>query len=45
MKLLATTTRYYLLLATGLFLLGSVVLYYGVDWALRSEVEEQLQAR
>ena len=45
MKLFTTTTRYYLLLATGLFLLGSVGLYYGVDWALRGEVEEQLQAR
>ena len=45
MKLLATTTRYYLLLTTALFAMGSLGLYYGVDWALRGEVEEQLLAR
>ena len=45
MNLLAATTRYYLALTTLLFVLGSFGLYYGVDWALRSEVEEQLQAR
>jgi len=45
MKLLAATTRYYLLLTALLFGLGSFGLYYGVDWALRSEVEEQLRAR
>ena len=45
MKLLAATTRYYLLLTTLLFAVGSLGLYYGVDWALRSEVEEQLLAR
>jgi len=44
-KLLAATTRYYLLLTTGLFGLGSGGLYYGVNWALRAEVEEQLLAR
>ena len=45
MKLLATTTRYYLLLTTALFAMGSVGLYYGINWALRSEIGEQLQAR
>ncbi|MDB5234839.1 MAG: hypothetical protein JWR44_1832 [Hymenobacter sp.] len=44
MKLLATTTRYYLLLTTLLFGVGSVGLYYGVNWALRAEVDEQLRA-
>ncbi|UOQ74141.1 sensor histidine kinase [Hymenobacter cellulosilyticus] len=42
MKLLATTNRYYLLLATLVFALGSVVLYYGISLALRIEVDEQL---
>ncbi|MCC3152290.1 ATP-binding protein [Hymenobacter sp. BT770] len=45
MKLLAATTRYYLALTTLLFVLGSFGLYYGVEWALRGEVEEELQAR
>ena len=45
MKLLDATTRYYLALTTLLFVLGSFGLYYGVNWALRGEVEEQLQAR
>ena len=44
MKLLAATTRYYLLLNILLFGLGSVGLYYGVSWALRTEVEEELLA-
>ncbi|RSK45859.1 sensor histidine kinase [Hymenobacter perfusus] len=42
MKLLAATNRYYLLLATVLFTVGSVLLYYGVRWTLQSEVEERL---
>ena len=45
MKLLAATTRYYLVLTTLLFAIGSVGLYYGVDHALRAEVDEQLRAR
>ena len=45
MKLLATTTRYYLLLATALFVLGSLGLYVGVERTLRTEVEEQLVSR
>ena len=45
MNLLAATTRYYLLLATFLFVAGSVGLYHGVNWALRNEVGEQLQVR
>ena len=45
MKLLAATTRYYLVLTTLLFAIGSVGLYYGVDRALRAEVDEQLLAR
>ena len=45
MKLLAATTRYYLLLTTLLFAVGSVGLYLGVSWALRDEVDEQLLAR
>ena len=45
MKLLATTTRYYLLLATALFVIGSLGLYVGVDRTLRTEVEEQLYSR
>ena len=45
MNLLTVTTRYYLLLATALFLVGSLGLYYGVDRALRIETDEQLQAR
>lgn len=42
MKLLAATNRYYLLLATVLFTVGCVFLYYGVRWTLQSEVEERL---
>ncbi|TGE25874.1 HAMP domain-containing histidine kinase [Hymenobacter aquaticus] len=42
MKLLATTNRYYLLLATLVFAVGSVVLYLGISLALRVEVDEQL---
>ncbi|QIL78160.1 hypothetical protein [Hymenobacter sp. HDW8] len=42
MKLLAATNRYYLLLAGLLFTVGSVLLYVGVLWALREEVEERL---
>jgi len=45
MKLLAATTRYYLLLNVLLFVIGSIGLYYGIDWALRTEMEEQLQGR
>ena len=45
MKLLATTTRYYLLLAATMFVIGSVGLYVGVDRTLRHEVKEQLLAR
>jgi signal transduction histidine kinase len=43
MKLLAATTRYYLLLTAGLFALASGLLYLGLQWALRHEAEEQLQ--
>lgn len=42
MKLLATTTRYYLLLAALLFAVGTAALYAGLVWALRSEMEEKL---
>jgi len=42
MKLLAATNRYYVLLSIGLFVVGSGVLYKGVDRAVRNEVEEQL---
>jgi signal transduction histidine kinase len=42
MKLLAATTRYYLLLTAGLFVLASSLLYIGLEWALRHEAEEQL---
>ncbi|GAB3242777.1 hypothetical protein GCM10027346_39130 [Hymenobacter seoulensis] len=45
MKLLAATTRYYLGLTVGLFVLASVLLYLGFDWALRHEVEELLYNR
>ena len=45
MKLLTATTRYYFLLAAALFVVGSLGLYYGVNWALRTEIEEQLRAR
>ena len=45
MKLLTVTTRYYLLLAAALFAVASVGLYYGVQTALRDEVDEQLRAR
>ncbi|GAA4503492.1 hypothetical protein GCM10023172_28440 [Hymenobacter ginsengisoli] len=43
MKLLTATTRYYLLLAAGLFALASGLLYVGLEWALRHEAEEQLR--
>ncbi|GAB3634946.1 hypothetical protein GCM10027422_05360 [Hymenobacter arcticus] len=43
MKLLAATNRYYLLLSAGLFVLGSGVLYVGIERAVRNEVGEQLQ--
>jgi signal transduction histidine kinase len=43
MKLLAATNRYYVLLSAGLFAVGSLVLYLGTDYAVRSEVGEQLQ--
>ena len=42
MNLLNATTRYYLLLALLLFGVGSVALYYGIGWALRAEVDEEL---
>ena len=42
MKLLTQTNRYYALLAAALFALGGVVLYLSLNWALRSEVDEQL---
>lgn len=42
MKLLATTTRYYLLLAALLFAVGTAALYAGLVWALRAEMEEKL---
>ena len=45
MNLLNATTRYYLLLALLLFLLGSVGLYHGINWALRTEIGEQLDGR
>jgi signal transduction histidine kinase len=42
MKLLAATNRYYLALVAVLFAVTSGVLYYGVQLALRHEVDEQL---
>ncbi|GAB3584444.1 sensor histidine kinase [Hymenobacter daeguensis] len=45
MKLLAATTRYYLVLNVLLFSLGSFALYQGINWALRTEVSEQLSIR
>ncbi|WP_210517052.1 sensor histidine kinase [Hymenobacter terricola] len=45
MRLLAATTRYYLLLTALLFVVGSLGLYYGINWALRNEIDEQLQSR
>lgn len=45
MNLLNATTRYYLLLALLLFAVGSVGLYHGINWALRTEVSEQLTDR
>ncbi|MBH8571109.1 HAMP domain-containing histidine kinase [Microvirga sp. STS02] len=45
MNLLNATTRYYLLLALLLFVGGSLGLYYGINWALRTEVSEQLADR
>ncbi|RSK50048.1 sensor histidine kinase [Hymenobacter rigui] len=43
MKLLTTTNRYYLALAAVLFLLGTGLLYVGIQRALAHEVDEQLQ--
>ncbi|MDQ2792660.1 MAG: ATP-binding protein [Bacteroidota bacterium] len=45
MNLLNATTRYYLLLALLLLLGGSLGLYYGINWALRTEVGEELANR
>jgi signal transduction histidine kinase len=45
MKLLAATTRYYLLLIAALFAVAAGLLYGGLTWALRVEVEEGLRAR
>jgi signal transduction histidine kinase len=45
MNLLNATTRYYTLLALLLFVLGSLGLYHGLNWALRTEVQEQLAIR
>ncbi len=45
MKLLAATTRYYLALNVILFAVGSFGLYYGINLALRTEIEEQLEGR
>ena len=45
MNLLNATTRYYLLLALFLLGVGSVGLYYGIGWALRTEIDEQLDGR
>ena len=45
MNLLNATTRYYLILALFLFGVGSLGLYYGISWALRAEVDEQLASR
>ena len=45
MNLLNATTRYYLLLALLLFVGGSLGLYYAINWALRTEIEEQLAGR
>ena len=45
MKLLAKTTRYYLLLTAGLFVAASAVLYYGLFGAFRHEMDEQLANR
>ena len=42
MNLLTATTRYYLLLTTGLFGLASGLLYKGLQVALNHEVNEQL---
>lgn len=42
MKLLTTTNRYYLVLVTVLFVLGTGVLYVGIQRALAEEVDEQL---
>jgi signal transduction histidine kinase len=42
MKLLAATNRYYLALVAVLFAVASGALYYGVQLALRHEVDEQL---
>ena len=42
MKLLAATNRYYLALVAVLFAVASGALYYGVNAALRHEVDEQL---
>jgi len=42
MNLLTATTRYYLLLTTGLFVLASTLLYAGLPQVLRHETDEQL---
>ena len=42
MRLLTKTNRYYVLLAAVLFALGGGALYGSLNWALRSEVDEQL---
>ncbi len=42
MNLLTATTRYYLLLTTGLFAVASALLYTGLPQALRHETDEQL---
>ena len=41
-RLLTKTNRYYVLLAAVLFALGGGALYGSLNWALRSEVDEQL---
>ena len=43
MKLLARTNRYYLILSAVLFVLGTGLLYVGLQRALAHEVDEQLQ--
>jgi signal transduction histidine kinase len=41
-KLLTTTNRYYFALVAVLFVVGGAGLYYGTQWALAHEVDEQL---
>lgn len=45
MKLLAATTRYYLLLTTALFAVAAGLLYGSLTWVLRGEIEESLRIR